>query len=94
MLIKDDVLRQVTARTLRVKEEDLTPEVMLELTHLEAPDYEIKSLEGLEYAENLVVLNVSNNLLEELDPIRDLRRFWMYLEISFVICRLCTVFDS
>ena len=73
MLIKDDVLRQVTARTLRVKEEDLTPEVMLELTHLEAPDYEIKSLEGLEYAENLVVLNVSNNLLEELDPIRDLR---------------------
>jgi len=38
MLIKDDVLRQVTARTLRVKEEDLTPEVMLELTHLEAPD--------------------------------------------------------
>lgn len=42
MLIKDDVLRQVTARTLRVKEEDLTPEVMLELTHLEAPDYEIK----------------------------------------------------
>ena len=65
MLIKDDVLRQVTARTLRVKEEDLTPEVMLELTRLEAPDYEIKSLEGLEYAENLVVLNVSNNLLEE-----------------------------
>ncbi len=30
MLIKDDVLRQVTARTLRVKEEDLTPEIMLE----------------------------------------------------------------
>ena len=73
MLIKDEILRQVVARTLRIKEEELTPEAMLELTHLDAPDYEIKTLEGLETAENLEVLNVSNNQLETLEPIRDLR---------------------
>ena len=73
MLIKDEILRQVVARTLRIKEEVLTPEAMLELTHLDAPDYEIKTLEGLETAENLEVLNVSNNQLETLEPIRDLR---------------------
>lgn len=41
MLIQDDALRSVIARTLRVKEEELTEELMKELIHLEVQDHEI-----------------------------------------------------
>ena len=50
MLIQDDALRSVVARTLRVKEDELTEELMKDLIHLEVQDHEIKSLEGLQYA--------------------------------------------
>ena len=38
MLIQDDALRSVIARTLRVKEEELTEDLMKELIHLEVQD--------------------------------------------------------
>lgn len=47
MLIQDDALRSVIARTLRVKEEELTEDLMKELIHLEVQDHEIATLEGL-----------------------------------------------
>ena len=75
MLIQDDALRSVIARTLRVKEEELTEDLMKELIHLEVQDHEIATLEGLQYAENLETLNASNNKLQTLDPIRDLHKF-------------------
>ena len=53
MLIQDDALRSVIARTLRVKEDELTEDLMKELVHLEVQDHEIETLEGLQYAENL-----------------------------------------
>ena len=56
MLIQDDALRSVIARTLRVKEEELTEDLMKELIHLEVQDHEIATLEGLQYAENLETL--------------------------------------
>ena len=56
MLIQDDALRSVIARTLRVKEEELTEDFMKELIHLEVQDHEIATLEGLQYAENLETL--------------------------------------
>ena len=43
MLIQDDALRSVVARTLRVKEEELTEDLMKDLIHLEVQDHEIKS---------------------------------------------------
>ena len=72
MLIQDDALRSVIARTLRVKEEELNEDLMKELIHLEVQDHEIENLEGLQYAENLETLNASNNKLQTLDPIKDL----------------------
>ena len=47
MLIQDDALRSVIARTLRVKEEELNEDLMKELIHLEVQDHEIETLEGL-----------------------------------------------
>ena len=41
MLIQDDALRSVIARTLRVKEEELNEDLMKELIHLEVQDHEI-----------------------------------------------------
>ena len=72
MLIQDDALRSVIARTLRVKEEELNEDLMKELTHLEVQDHEIETLEGLQYAENLETLNASNNKLQTLDPIKEI----------------------
>ena len=81
MLIQDDALRSVIARTLRVKEEELTEEMMKNLVHLEVQNHEIETLEGLQYAENLETLNASNNKLQTLDPIRDLHNL-VYLDVS------------
>ncbi|MBC6011962.1 hypothetical protein [Holdemanella hominis] len=42
MLIQDDALRSVIARTLRVKEEELNENLMKELIHLEVhPSLEV-----------------------------------------------------
>ena len=57
---------------MRVKEEELTEDLMKELIHLEVQDHEIETHEGLQYAENLETLNASNNKLQTLDPIKDL----------------------
>lgn len=53
MLIKDDMLREVIARTLRITEEEITEEKLLELRNLSVRYAGVSSLEGLEYAENL-----------------------------------------
>ena len=47
MLIPDENLGYVVSRTLRVKPDELTPELMTKITRLEAPNHEIRSLEGL-----------------------------------------------
>ena len=73
MFIKDEALREAVARNLKIKEDELTPESLQGLIHLEVPDMEIKSLEGLQYAENLEFLDASGNNLQSLEPIRDLR---------------------
>ena len=64
---------QITDTPGKNTPEEVTPETMLDLIRLEAPGHGISSLEGLEYAENLETLNVSDNNLERLDPIKGLR---------------------
>lgn len=81
MFIKDEALRDAVARNLRTTPEELTPEMMTGLIHLEVPDMEIKSLEGLEYAENLEYLDASGNSIQSLEPIRDLRNV-LTLDVS------------
>ena len=81
MFIKDEALREAVARNLKIKEDELTPESLQGLIHLEVPDMEIKSLEGLQYAENLEFLDASGNNLQSLEPIRDLRNV-LTLDVS------------
>ena len=51
----------------------LTPADMQTLTELEAGQYEIRHLTGLEYAVNLESLSLYNNDLEDLSPLADLK---------------------
>ena len=73
IVIQDEMLRDVIARTLHISEEEITEEKLLELKGLSARYAGITSLEGLQYAENLEYLDLCGNSIEILDPIRDLR---------------------
>ena len=73
IVIQDDMLRDVIARTLHISEEEITEEKLLELKGLSARYTGITSLEGLQHAENLEYLDLCGNSIEILDPIRDLR---------------------
>ena len=73
MVIKDEMLREVIARTLRITPQEITEEKMLELRSLSVRYAGVTTLEGLEYAENLESLDLCGNNIEILDPIRDLR---------------------
>ena len=73
IVIQDDMLRDVIARTLHISEEEITEEKLLELKGLSARYAGITSLEGLQHAENLEYLDLCGNSIEILDPIRDLR---------------------
>lgn len=72
IVIQDDMLRDVIARTLHISEEEITEEKLLELKGLSARYAGITSLEGLQHAENLEYLDLCGNSIEILDPIRDL----------------------
>ena len=72
MFIKDDALREALARNLHCKPDEVTPEKLKSLIRLDISDLELKSLEGLQEAENLEYLNASGNNLHTLDPIKDL----------------------
>ena len=86
MLIKDDMLREVIARTLRITEEEITEEKLLELRNLSVRYAGVSSLEGLEYAENLETLDLCGNDIEILDP--GLRHLYNHLRKSKTSNRL------
>ena len=72
MLIQNAALADVIAGTLHKKPEELKKEDLLELIQLDASDLDIDTLEGLEYAENLEKINVSNNALTNIRPLKNL----------------------
>ena len=73
MLIKDEMLATAIQRSLHKQNQELTKEDLCSLTKLHARGMEIKSLDGLEYCENLTYLDLSQNHIEVLDPLRNLR---------------------
>ncbi|MDE5759201.1 MAG: leucine-rich repeat domain-containing protein, partial [Allobaculum sp.] len=73
MFIKNAALADVIAGTLHKKAKDLKEEDLLELIQLDASDLDINTLEGLEYAENLERLNLSNNALTNIKPLKNLQ---------------------
>ena len=85
IVIQDDMLRDVIARTLHISEEEITEEKLLELKGLSARYAGITSLEGLQHAENLEYLDLCGNSIEILDPIRDLRNIER-LNVRMVLC--------
>ena len=53
----------------------LTKDNIKQLTHLEAQNREIRSIQGLEFAENLEVgLNLGGNLIQDITPLRSLTK--------------------
>ena len=81
MLIKDEKLREAVARSLHIKEEEITKEAMSQLTSLSARYADIVSLKGLEHAVNLNYLDLCGNHIEDLEPIKDLKEV-EYLNLS------------
>jgi hypothetical protein len=66
----DANLRQAVARQLGI--ERPTPDQMLELTELSADANQIRQLEGLEYARNLRIADLRDNLIESIDALSEL----------------------
>ncbi|MEO1133697.1 MAG: hypothetical protein AAFX40_13435, partial [Cyanobacteria bacterium J06639_1] len=51
--------------------EPITPEVALELTTLNASESNISSLAGLQFFENLTVINLRDNLISDIEPLAE-----------------------
>ncbi|MDE6196044.1 MAG: Rab family protein, partial [Erysipelotrichaceae bacterium] len=67
MFIKDPALLEIISKELHIPAEKLKKEDMEKLTELHAPYAEISQIHGLEYAKNLVYLDLQGNNIEVLD---------------------------
>ncbi len=68
-------LERAISQSLGIPRDQLSREIVREnLTVLDASSMEIRDLTGLEFAANLEVLVLRNNLIEDLSPIRDLAK--------------------
>ena len=72
--IKDEALKNSIKETLNLSSDDITLGNMDKLTELSCSDKWISSLEGLEYAKNLELLDVSNNQIKDLSPLKNLKK--------------------
>lgn len=72
--IKDEALKNSIKETLNLSSDDITLGNMDKLTELSGSDKWISSLEGLEYAKNLELLDVSNNQIKDLSPLKNLKK--------------------
>ena len=75
VLIKDNTLKAAIKKTLGVTEELTLGDLykLTELTYHGARET-IKSLEGLEYAKNLVTLDITGNEVTDFSPLKDLKK--------------------
>ena len=80
--IPDESLREVLEAALgKEREELISPIDMAQLTSLVASGRGISDLSGLEFAIRLTQLDISENLIEELEPISNLRYLeWLSIE--------------
>ncbi|WP_125764336.1 leucine-rich repeat domain-containing protein [Companilactobacillus hulinensis] len=73
-LVPDDNLRALIKGTLGIKGRELNREDLKGLTRLSGSSNGIKSLEGLEFAENLNTLNLNRDEIEDLSPLANLTK--------------------
>ena len=68
-------LEKAICQSLGVSRDNLTPKLVAEeLTSLDASSMDIRDLTGLEFAKNLQILVLRDNLIEDLSPISNLAR--------------------
>ncbi|MCG1021384.1 leucine-rich repeat domain-containing protein [Sutcliffiella horikoshii] len=72
--IEDENLEQAIRDVLGIHQRDLTTGDMLGLEYLNAPGYNITSLEGMQYASNLIHLNVAHNNITDITQLKDLTK--------------------
>nr|WP_321027062.1 NPCBM/NEW2 domain-containing protein [Clostridium neonatale] len=72
--IKDEALKNSIKETLNLSSDDITVGEMHKLTELSSSNKWISSLEGLEYAKNLEVLDISYNTTKDLSPLKNLKK--------------------
>lgn len=73
IIIKDNNLKKSIQQTLGLTGE-ITLRDLYELTSLYCPTTRITSLEGLQYAKNLVSLDISGNAITDFSPLKDLTK--------------------
>ena len=71
--IKDKYLKEAIKKELKIATDNITIGDMLNLNKLVSDEELISSLEGLQYAKNLVELNLTYNKITDLSPIKDLK---------------------
>lgn len=72
--IKDEALKGSIKEALNLLSDDITIGDMYKLTELSCSNKWISSLEGLEYAKNLEVLDISYNTTKDLSPLKNLKK--------------------
>ncbi|CAI3659194.1 Conserved hypothetical protein [Clostridium neonatale] len=72
--IKDEALKDSIKETLNLSGDDITIGDMYKLKELSCSNKWISSLEGLEYAKNLEVLDISYNTTKDLSPLKNLKK--------------------
>ena len=73
MVVPELNLEKAICQSLGVSRDNLTQKLVEEeLTSLDASSMEIRDLTGLEFAKNLEILVLSNNLIEDISPISNL----------------------
>lgn len=72
--IKDEALKDSIKEALNLSSDDITIGDMYKLTELSCSNKWISSLEGLEYAKNLEVLDISYNTTKDLSPLKNLKK--------------------
>jgi hypothetical protein len=82
VLIRDPQLELALRQALNVPFSCITRADMLRLTQLSATSYGIRYLDGLEFATNLVSLDLDSNYIEDIAPLRDLDKL-VNLNLAF-----------
>ena len=76
MVVPELNLEKAICQSLGVSRDNLTQKLVEEeLTSLDASSMEIRDLTGLEFAKNLEILVLNNNLIEDISPISNLASF-------------------
>jgi uncharacterized repeat protein (TIGR02543 family) len=73
VVFKDKNLENVVRDVLKNKDRPITKDDLLNITELDASNKGIRNLDGIEYFQNLVTLNLDGNKIEDVSPLKYLK---------------------